>query len=125
VLEAEAHPGPSIIVAYSHCIAHGYNLLHGFSQQKAAVESGHFPLFHRNPALAAEGKNPFQLDSKAPKISFDKYAYNETRYTMLVRSNPEAAKALLELAQQDAQNRYRLYEHMASMPGDTAGQEVK
>ncbi len=91
-IEAEAHPGPSIIIAYSHCIAHGYNMLHGFDQQKAAVQSGHFPLFRYNPALAAEGKNPFQLDSKAPSISFDKYAYNETRYTMLVRSNPEAAK---------------------------------
>ena len=125
LIEAEAHPGPSIIIAYSHCIAHGYNLLHGFAQQKAAVDSGHFPLFRRNPALAEQGKNPFQLDSKAPKISFEKYAYNETRYTMLVRSNPEAAKALLELAQEDANNRFKLYEHMASMPGDGAGEEVK
>jgi pyruvate-ferredoxin/flavodoxin oxidoreductase len=123
LIEAEAHPGPSIIVAYSHCIAHGYNMLHGFSQQKAAVQSGHFPLFRYNPALAEEGKNPFQLDSKAPSISFDKYAYNETRYTMLVRSNPEAAKNLLELAQQDAQNRFKLYEHMASMPGVGASKE--
>ena len=124
-IEAEAHPGPSLIVAYSHCIAHGYNLLYGFSQQKAAVESGHFPLFRYNPALAEEGKNPFQLDSKAPKISFDKYAYNETRYTMLVRSNPDAAKQLLDLAQRDAQTRFKLYEHMASMPGNAAGKEEK
>ncbi len=123
-LEAEAHPGPSIIIAYSHCIAHGYNLVHGFDQQKAAVESGHFPLFRYNPALAEQGKNPFQLDSKAPKISFEKYAYNETRFTMLVRSDPEAAKKLLELAQRDAQRRFKLYEHMASMPGNGAGKEA-
>jgi pyruvate-ferredoxin/flavodoxin oxidoreductase len=118
-LEAEAHPGPSIIVAYSHCIAHGYDLVHGFDQQKAAVESGHFPLFRYNPALAEEGKNPFQLDSKEPKIAFEKYAYNETRYTMLVRSNPEAARRLLEQAQRDAQTRFKLYEHMAAMPGNS------
>ncbi len=124
-LEAEAHPGPSLLIAYSHCIAHGYNLVHGFSQQKAAVESGAFPLFRYNPARAEEGKNPFQLDSKAPKITFDKYAYNETRYTMLVRSDPEAAKQLLELAQQDAQRRFKLYEYMASMPGNGAGEEKK
>ncbi len=116
-LEAEAHDGPSIIIAYSHCIAHGYDLLHGFSQQKLAVQSGHFPLFRYNPALAGEGKNPFQLDSKAPSVSIEKYAYNETRYTMLTRSDPSAAERLLIEAQQDAQTRFKLYEHMASMPG--------
>ncbi|MCP5114568.1 MAG: pyruvate:ferredoxin (flavodoxin) oxidoreductase, partial [bacterium] len=104
-LEAEAHDGPSIIIAYSHCIAHGYDLLHGFSQQKLAVQSGHFPLFRYNPALAGEGKNPFQLDSKAPSVSIEKYAYNETRYTMLTRSDPSAAERLLIEAQQDAQTR--------------------
>ena len=124
-LEAEAHPGPSIIIAYSHCIAHGYNLVHGFSQQKAAVECGHFALFRYNPALAEQGKNPFQLDSRPPKIPFEKYAYNETRYTMLARSNPEAAKRLLELAQRDAQYRYKLYQHMAAMPGDGGQKEEK
>ncbi|MCW5982577.1 MAG: pyruvate:ferredoxin (flavodoxin) oxidoreductase [Bryobacteraceae bacterium] len=124
-LEAEAHNGPSIIIAYSHCIAHGFDMVHGLEQQKAAVASGHFPLIRYNPALAAEGKNPFQLDSKAPSIPIEKYAYNETRYTMLVRSDPEAAKKLLELAQHDAQVRFKLYEHMAAMPGNGAGKEVK
>ncbi len=124
-LEAEAHPGPSIIIAYSHCIAHGYNLVHGFSQQKAAVECGHFALFRYNPALAEQGKNPFQLDCRPPKISFEQYAYNETRYTMLTRSNPEAAKRLLELAQRDAQYRYKLYQHMAAMPGNSGEKEDK
>jgi len=124
-LEAEAHPGPSIIIAYSHCIAHGYNLVHGFSQQKAAVECGHFALFRYNPALAEQGKNPFVLDSRPPKISFEQYAYNETRYTMLTRTNPEAAKKLLELAQRDAQYRYKLYQHMAAMPGNGGQKEEK
>ena len=124
-IEAESYPGPSIIVAYSHCIAHGYNLVHGFSQQKAAVESGHFPLFRFNPRLAGEGKNPFQLDCKAPKISIEKYAYNETRYTMLLRSHPDAAKRLLEEAQQDARKRYELYDYLASMPGNGSMKEEK
>jgi pyruvate-ferredoxin/flavodoxin oxidoreductase len=114
-LEAEAHDGPSIIIAYSHCIAHGYDMVYGFDQQKAAVQSGHFPLFRYNPALLEQGKNPFQLDSKAPSIPLEKYAYNETRYTMLVRSNPEAARRLLEAAQRDVQFRFKLYEHMASL----------
>jgi len=118
-IEAEAHNGPSIIIAYSHCIAHGYDLLHGFNQQKLAVQSGHFPLFRYNPALAVDGKNPFQLDSKKPTVSVEEYAYNETRYTMLTRFNPDAAKQLLEQAEHDAQARFRLYEHMASMPGSS------
>jgi pyruvate-ferredoxin/flavodoxin oxidoreductase len=122
-LEAEAYDGPSILIAYSHCIAHGYDMLHGFAQQKAAVQSGHFPLFRYNPSLAEQGKNPFQLDSKAPTLEFDKYAYKETRYTMLKRSDPEAAKKLLIAAQQDAQRRFRLYQHMASMPGNGPGKE--
>ena len=122
-LEAEAHNGPSIIIAYSHCIAHGYDLLHGFDQQKAAVQSGAFPLFRYNPNLAEQGKTPFQLDSKAPSLEFEKYAYNETRYTMLKRSDPEAAKKLLVEAQKDANNRFRLYQHMATMPGNGADKE--
>jgi len=115
-LEAEAYPGPSLIVAYSHCIAHGYDLAYGAEQQKAAVQSGYWPLVRYNPLLAAQGKNPLQLDSKAPSLPLDKYVYNETRYTMLTRSDPAAAKELLELAKQDVQSRWRLYEHWAAMP---------
>ena len=95
-LEAEAYDGPSLIIAYSHCIAHGYDMVHGIEQQKAAVNSGHWPLFRYNPTLAKEGKNPFQLDSRAPSIPLEKYIYNETRYTMLVHSDPEEAKKLLK-----------------------------
>jgi pyruvate-ferredoxin/flavodoxin oxidoreductase len=114
-LEAEAHDGPSLIIAYSHCIAHGYDLVHGLEQQKAAVNSGHWPLFRYNPALAKEGKNPFVLDSRAPSIPLEQYIYNETRYTMLVRSDPDEAKRLLEQAQENVNERWKLYQHMAAM----------
>src|SRR5208283_3737199 len=91
--EAEAHDGPSLIIAYSHCIAHGYDMVYGIEQQKNAVLSGHWPLFRYNPSLAKEGKNPFQLDSRAPSIPLEKYIYNETRYTMLVNSDPEEPRS--------------------------------
>ncbi len=113
--EADAYDGPSIIIAYSHCIAHGYDLIHGIDQQKLAVTSGHWPLFRYNPVLAKEGKNPFVLDSRAPSIPLEKYIYNETRYTMLVNSNPEEAKKLLVAAQDNVNDRWKLYQHMASM----------
>ena len=113
--EAEAHNGPSLIIAYSHCIAHGYDMVYGIEQQKNAVLSGHWPLFRYNPALAKEGKNPFQLDSRAPSIPLEKYIYNETRYTMLVNSNPEEAKKLLHEAQDNVNERWKLYQHMATM----------
>jgi pyruvate-ferredoxin/flavodoxin oxidoreductase len=114
-LEAEAYDGPSLIIAYSHCIAHGYDMVHGLEQQKAAVNSGHWPLFRYNPTLAREGKNPFVLESRAPSIPLQQYIYNETRYTMLVNSNPEEAKKLLEAAQENVNERWKLYQHMAAM----------
>jgi pyruvate-ferredoxin/flavodoxin oxidoreductase len=114
-LDAESYAGPSLIIAYSHCIAHGYDLVHGMEQQKAAVLSGHWPLFHYDPRLAREGKNPFQLDSRPPTVPLQKYAYNETRYTMLVQSKPEVARQLLNEAQEDVTRRWRLYEHWASL----------
>ncbi len=113
--EAEAYDGPSLIIAYSHCIAHGYDLVHGLDQQKLAVQSGHWPLFRFNPVLAAQGKNPFTLDSKAPTIPLEKYIYNETRYTMLTHSNPEVAKQLLMEAQHDVEQRWKIYENMVTM----------
>ncbi len=122
-LEAEAFDGPSLIVAYSHCIAHGYDMAHGLDQQKAAVLSGYWPLFRYNPDLAKEGKTPLHLDSKAPSISLEKYIYNETRYTMLVQTNPAAARELLALAQEDVRKRWRLYEHWAAMPVEGATEE--
>jgi pyruvate-ferredoxin/flavodoxin oxidoreductase len=119
-LEAEAYDGPSIIIAYSHCIAHGYDMVYGCDQQKAAVSSGYWPLFRYNPMLEAQGKNPFQLDSRAPAMPLEKYIYNETRYTMLAKSNPEAAKRLLGEAQEDVNKRWKLYEHWANMPANGA-----
>ena len=114
-LEADAYDGPSLIIAYSHCIAHGYDMVHGLDQQKAAVNSGHWPLFRYNPPLAREGKNPFVLDSRPPSIPLEQYIYNETRYTMLVNSDPDEAKKLLHAAQENVNERWKLYQHMASM----------
>jgi pyruvate-ferredoxin/flavodoxin oxidoreductase len=116
-LEAEAHDGPSLIIAYSHCIAHGYDMSIGLDQQKKAVLSGYWPLMRYNPALRLEGKNPFLLDSKAPSIPLKQYAYQEARYTMLVRSDPEAARELLKLAQDDVERQWRVYANRAAMPG--------
>jgi pyruvate-ferredoxin/flavodoxin oxidoreductase len=111
-MEAEAYQGPSLIIAYSHCIAHGINMTNGMVNQKAAVESGHWPLYRYNPLLAREGKNPLKLDSKPPKIRFEDYAYLEARYKMLTKSNPEEAKRLMKLAEEDAKHRYSVLEEM-------------
>ncbi len=116
-LEAEAYDGPSLILAYSHCIAHGYDMAFGINQQKNAVLSGYWPLMRYNPALRKEGKNPFQLDSKAPSIPLKQYAYQEARYTMLARSNPEAARELLRMAQDDVERQWRVYANRAAMAG--------
>ncbi len=115
--EAEAHDGPSIILAYASCIAHGYDLVHGLEQQKLAVQSGYWPLMRYNPALRESGRNPFLLDSKAPSIRLKEYAYREARYTMLARSNPELAARLLDEAQDDVERQWRVYSARASMPG--------
>jgi pyruvate-ferredoxin/flavodoxin oxidoreductase len=117
-LEAEAHDGPSIIIAYSHCIAHGYDMAFGMNQQKAAVLSGYWPLMRYNPALRKEGKNPFQLDSKAPSIPLKQYAYQEARYSMLARSDPETARNLLRIAQDDVNCNWQVYQNRATAPPD-------
>ncbi len=118
--EAEAYDGPAIIIAYSHCIAHGFDLAYGNEQQKNAVLSGYWPLMRYNPSLRAEGKNPFLLDSKAPSIPLKQYAYHEARYTMLVRSHPETAKTLLQEAQDDVERAWRVYSGRAAQPGRSA-----
>jgi len=114
-LEAEAYDGPSIIIAYSHCIAHGIDMVTGMSNQKRAVESGHFPLFRFHPDLAAKGENPLKLDSKAPKISFEEFAYAETRWKMLTKSNPERAKELLSVANNNVLRKWNYLEQLAKM----------
>ena len=115
VLEAEAYDGPSLIIAYSHCIAHGINMKHGMNIQKMAVDSGYWPLYRYNPALAKDGKNPFQLDSKPPKVRYEDFAYNEIRYKMLTKMAPEKAKRLSREAQEDIAKRWRFYENLAAM----------
>ena len=113
--EAEAYDGPSLVICYSHCIAHGINTLKGVEEQKKAIECGHWPLFRYNPDLAENGENPLKLDSKAPTIPFEEYAYGENRYRVLKKTNPEAAAKLMELAEEDARKRWNLYEQLASL----------
>ncbi len=113
-LEAEAYGGPSLIIAYSHCIAHGIEMSKGMEQQKLAVQSGYWPLYRYNPYLHAEGKNPLMLDSKEPTISLEKFAYNETRFRMLLQSNEERAESLMKLAQHDVRDRWHHYQDLAS-----------
>ncbi|GBU22178.1 hypothetical protein R80B4_02083 [Fibrobacteres bacterium R8-0-B4] len=113
--EADAYDGPAIILAYSHCISHGINMINGYDEQKKAVESGHWPLYRYNPALALEGKNPLEIDSKDPTISLSDYVYGENRYKILQKSNPEASKHLIETAQKDTTAKLELLKHMAAM----------
>ncbi|MBL8007912.1 MAG: pyruvate:ferredoxin (flavodoxin) oxidoreductase [Ignavibacteria bacterium] len=116
-MEAEAFDGPSIIIAYSHCIAHGFNMEKAIEHQKAAVDSGYWILFRHNPELINEGKNPLKLDSGEPKIKLDDYFYSETRYKMLTKSEPEHARKLLKLAQEDVWNKWKLYKHLSEQNG--------
>ena len=109
-IEAEAYDGPSIILAYSHCIAHGINMTEAMDDQRAAVNSGHWPLFRFNPDLITRGENPFILDSKAPTISFEDFAYRENRFKMLTQTKPERAKKLLVEAQKDVDDKWKQYE---------------
>jgi pyruvate-ferredoxin/flavodoxin oxidoreductase len=113
-LEAEAYPGPSLIIAYSHCIAHGIDMARGMQNQKVAVDSGHWLLYRFNPERAAAGENPLTLDSRAPKTPIAEYLNMEARFRMLTRSHPDMAKELFSKAQADADARWRLYEGMAS-----------
>ena len=116
-LEAEAYDGPSIIIAYSNCIAHGYDMKFGLEQQKAAVDSGHWPLYRYNPDLDLEGKNPFQLDSRPPKLALEKYMYREGRYRILQQSNPVAAERLLNLAKADVDERWQVIDRLTHQNG--------
>ena len=115
--EAEAYPGPSLVLAYSHCIAHGINMEHGLKQQDLAVASGHWPLIRYNPALRESDKNPFVLDSPRPSIKLKDYAFNELRYKMLSRSHPAESEELMALAQKVVNQKWEIYEEMASGSG--------
>ena len=113
--EAEAYPGPSIIIAYSPCIAHGIDLKNNHLHQQLAVDSGHWPLFRYNPQQAAAGKNPLHLDSKAPSIPYRDFIETEIRFSMLWRTHPEDAERFLAQSQQEVLHRYHYYEQLASL----------
>jgi len=117
--EAEEYNGPSLILAYSHCIAHGYDLKDGLRQQQLATASGYWPLIRYNPTLRSAGKRPFVLDSTRPTIPLREYAYNENRYKVLTKSNPEEAERLMQMAQETVDRRWATYEHLALQePGE-------
>jgi len=113
--EAESYPGTSIIIAYSHCIAHGYNLADGLDHQKAIVETGAWPLYRFDPRRAAMKENPLKLDSKPPKIAFEQFANTETRFRMLQKTDPERAKKLMVEAQRSVTARFDVYKQLASL----------
>jgi pyruvate-ferredoxin/flavodoxin oxidoreductase len=115
MLEAESYDGPSLIIAYSHCIAHGYDMAKGLEQQKLAVQSGHWPMYRYDPRLAEQGQNPLIIESKEPSIPVSQYAYNETRYKMLTQLDEARAEELMKEAQRDAKSRWILYQQMAAM----------
>jgi pyruvate-ferredoxin/flavodoxin oxidoreductase len=129
-LEAEAYDGPSIIIAYSSCIAHGIDMTTAMTDQKVAVESGQWLLYRYNPEKTAAGENPLTLDSRAPTRKVQDFLLQQTRFKMLTKSKPEDAKRLWKLAQQDVENRYRMYEYMASrktqpaVPANDAGEQI-
>jgi pyruvate-ferredoxin/flavodoxin oxidoreductase len=114
--EAEAYEGPSLILAYCHCIAHGFDLRHGMRQQDLAAASGYWPLFRFNPAMVRIGENPFRLDSPRPTVALKDYMYNELRFRALTLERPADAEALLQEAQAQVSEKYRLYEELASLP---------
>jgi pyruvate-ferredoxin/flavodoxin oxidoreductase len=121
-MEADSYAGPSLIIAYSHCIAHGYNLADGLDHQQMAVDSGFWPLYRFDPRRTMVGENPLKMDSKAPKMSFEQYAMTETRFRMLQKTDPERAKMLLANAQRAVQARFDIYQQLAGLSfGANAG----
>ncbi|WOO42998.1 pyruvate:ferredoxin (flavodoxin) oxidoreductase [Rubellicoccus peritrichatus] len=117
--EAESYDGPSLVIAYSHCIAHGYNLNYGPAQQKLAVDCGHWPLYRHDPRRTEDNQSALKLDSKAPKKHIREYAKNEVRYRMLQRSQPERATALLNRAQERTNDQRKLYENLADIESES------
>ena len=125
LIDAESYDGPSLVIAYSHCIAHGYDMAKGLEQQKLAVQSGAWPMYRYDPRLVEEGKNPLLIESKEPSIPVSQYAYNETRYKMLTQMDETRAEVLMKAAQQDANSRWTLYQQMASMHYGNGNEEKK
>jgi pyruvate-ferredoxin/flavodoxin oxidoreductase len=127
-MEAEQYDGPAIIIAYSHCIAHGIDMTSGMQGQKDAVNSAHFPLYRHNPDLTAQGKNPLVLDSKAPTMKFSEHAMKENRFRVLKQMNPEHAAKLMGIADKKVLAKYDMLQKLAAMApcaGDVAATEPK
>ncbi|WKZ82016.1 MAG: pyruvate:ferredoxin (flavodoxin) oxidoreductase [Acidimicrobiia bacterium] len=122
--EAESYPGVSLIIAFSPCIAHGYDLGEMMAHQKAAAASGYWPLYRFDPRLAASEEHPFKLDSRAPEIPFAEYARTEARFSMLTASHPDRAEELMKAAQEDIDERRRYYEQLAGLARGLPGDEV-
>ncbi|HEY3394401.1 MAG TPA: pyruvate:ferredoxin (flavodoxin) oxidoreductase, partial [Lacipirellulaceae bacterium] len=122
-LEAESYHGPSLILAYSQCIAHGINMTHGMTHQKTVVQTGLWPLFRYDPRLAHAGEHPFHLDSRKPTIPFVEFAQQEARFAMVARSDPQNAQRLAALAQKDIDDQWHFYEQMAGIERSTQPKE--
>jgi len=122
-LEAESYDGPSLIICYAPCIAHGIDLANNIHQQELAVDSGHWPLFRYDPRRTAQGENPLKMDSKEPSIPFRDFADTETRFSVLQRTHPDAAERFLRQAQKQIRTRHRLYEQLAHLAVDRAETE--
>ena len=121
-VEAEKYDGPSIIIAYSHCVAHGYDLRYGMAHQKLAVESGLWPMFRYNPDLRDESKNPMQLDYKGPQIDVKNFMYQETRFKMVEKLNANNAKEYLQTAREHAQSLYKRYQNLEQLTASKEGE---
>ena len=119
-IEAESYDGPSLIIAYSHCISHGIDLVKGLEQQDLAVKSGFWPLLRYDPRNLENGKNPLMIDSKDPTVKFEDFAYNENRFRMLLQAYPDRAEDLMDSAIKDINSRWNFYKQMAAMHYDGA-----
>ncbi|MHC5000412.1 MAG: thiamine pyrophosphate-dependent enzyme, partial [Planctomycetota bacterium] len=115
IAEAESYDGPSLILSYTHCIAHGINMATGLNEQKKAVACGHWPLYRFDPRLSGTGKNPLQMDSKAPTMDFTEFAYGQNRFRSLTKSKPEVAEKLIELSKKDTARKQSLLNQLANL----------
>jgi pyruvate-ferredoxin/flavodoxin oxidoreductase len=123
-LEAESYDGPSLLICYSPCIAHGVDMSNNLRQQDMAVNSGHWPLFRYDPRKTAQGENPLHMDSKAPSIPYRDYLASETRFSVLNRTHPDDAERFLKLAQKHVESKYSLYEQLAHLAWQKAEKPV-
>ena len=122
--EADAYDGPSLVIAYAHCIAHGIEMAQGMAQQKAAVDTGYWPLYRYDPRSSHLGEHPFTLDSRKPKLALHAFTDKEARFAVLKRANPEEADRLAALAQVDVDERWHVYEQLAEVEHAAPPHEV-